>query len=170
MPYAAGYDAFGYRRPSQGWNTDWPDRSGLWRRTWRSRGTARHLGGRPFAVVLTILGFLLWWPVGLAILFYVVGSGRMGRVRRQSTSSVHQAQWEDADADASAPAWGTPASDGSKAFDQYRVETLRRMEEEQQEFAAFVERLRFARDKAEFDQFMAERRARPGASESRSAA
>jgi hypothetical protein len=38
---------------------------------------------------------------------------------------------------------------------------LRRLEEEQQEFAAFLDRLRFAKDKAEFDQFMAERRQRP---------
>jgi hypothetical protein len=37
------------------------------------------------------------------------------------------------------------------------------MEEEQQAFAAFLERLRFARDKAEFDQFMAERRAHTAA-------
>ena len=35
------------------------------------------------------------------------------------------------------------------------------MEEEQKDFGAFLERLRFAKDKAEFDQFMAERRNRP---------
>ncbi len=53
------------------------------------------------------------------------------------------------------------ASSGNHAFDEYRAETLRRMEEEQKDFGAFLERLRFAKDKAEFDQFMAERRARP---------
>jgi hypothetical protein len=37
------------------------------------------------------------------------------------------------------------------------------MEEEQKDFGAFLERLRFAKDKSEFDQFMAERRARPPA-------
>jgi hypothetical protein len=41
------------------------------------------------------------------------------------------------------------------------METLRRLEEEQQEFRDFLQRLRFAKDKTEFDQFMAERRARP---------
>ena len=40
-------------------------------------------------------------------------------------------------------------------------ETLRRLEDEQREFKEFLERLRFARDKTEFDQFMAERRNRP---------
>jgi hypothetical protein len=34
---------------------------------------------------------------------------------------------------------------------------LRRLEEEAKEFQAFLQRLRHAKDKAEFDQFMAER-------------
>ena len=52
-------------------------------------------------------------------------------------------------------------SSGNRAFDEYKAETLRRMEEEQKEFGAFLDRLRFAKDKAEFDQFMAERRVAP---------
>ena len=52
---------------------------------------------------------------------------------------------------------------GNHAFDEYRAETLRRLEDEQKEFSAFLERLRFAKDKAEFDQFMNERRNRPPA-------
>jgi len=47
---------------------------------------------------------------------------------------------------------------GNRAFDEYREETLRRLEDEQREFMSFLERLRHAKDKAEFDQFMAERR------------
>jgi len=38
---------------------------------------------------------------------------------------------------------------------------LRRLEEEQKEFFDFLERLRHARDKEEFDQFMADRRRGP---------
>jgi hypothetical protein len=38
---------------------------------------------------------------------------------------------------------------------------LKRLEDEQREFKDFLARLRFAKDRAEFDQFMAERRARP---------
>ena len=49
-------------------------------------------------------------------------------------------------------------STGNRAFDEYREETLRRLEEEAKEFQAFLRRLRHAKDKAEFDQFMAERR------------
>lgn len=48
-------------------------------------------------------------------------------------------------------------SSGNTAFDAYKNETLRRLEEEQENFEAFLKRLRDAKDKAEFDQFMDER-------------
>jgi hypothetical protein len=61
----------------------------------------------------------------------------------------------------SAGTWWQPSrSSGNRAFDEYRAETLQRLEEEQREFREFLERLRLAKDKAEFDQFMADRRAR----------
>jgi hypothetical protein len=56
---------------------------------------------------------------------------------------------------APAPSYRSPT--GNRAFDEYRAETLRRLEEEQREFMEFLDRLRHAKDKAEFDQFMAER-------------
>jgi hypothetical protein len=56
--------------------------------------------------------------------------------------------------------WASGPSSGNRAFDEYRNETLRRLEEEQREFRDFLDRLRFAKDKTEFDQFMAERRNR----------
>ena len=57
------------------------------------------------------------------------------------------------------------ASSGNKAFDDYRDATLKRLEEEEREFRAFLERLRQAKDKSEFDQFMSERRERPAPNE-----
>ena len=58
----------------------------------------------------------------------------------------------------------SPRPSGNRAFDEYREETLRRLEEEQREFQEFLVRLRMAKDKAEFDQFMAERRTHSGSS------
>ena len=49
---------------------------------------------------------------------------------------------------------------GNRAFDEYRDEALRRLEEEANEFRGFLERLRMAKDRAEFDDFMRERRNR----------
>ena len=49
--------------------------------------------------------------------------------------------------------------ENQSAFEEYRADTLRRLDDEQKDFQAFLDRLRMAKDKAEFEQFMAERRA-----------
>jgi hypothetical protein len=108
------------------------------------------------------VGFLIWWPLGLVALGYLVGSGRMARwtgcgARRWQ----HQAQSNQAQSNPGGW-WGVRSgSSGNRAFDEYRTETLRRLEEEQREFREFLDRLRHAKDKAEFDEFMAERGRRP---------
>ena len=56
-----------------------------------------------------------------------------------------------------------PSKNGHSAFDLYRADTLQRLEQEQKDFQNFVGRLRAAKDKAEFDQFMTERRNRSAA-------
>jgi hypothetical protein len=107
--------------------------------------------GKPAWVALAILGFMVWWPVGLATLAFMIGSGRMSKGGSVS-------RWYGA-ADQMRPAgtwWQPSRSSGNRAFDEYREETLRRLEEEQREFRDFLARLRMAKDKAEFDQFMAE--------------
>lgn len=55
------------------------------------------------------------------------------------------------------------ASSGNSAFDAYREETLKRLEDEQREFQDFLRHLREAKDKAEFDDFMRSRDSRNGA-------
>jgi hypothetical protein len=132
--------------------------------------------GRPAWIVLMILGFILWWPLGLAMLAFMIGSGRMGCwshrsvARWQEKMDRVQAKMDRArDAmqsfGCSTERWGQGRASGNRAFDEYRTETLRRLEDEQREFQDFLQRLRFAKDKAEFDQFMAERRNRPGSTE-----
>jgi hypothetical protein len=76
--------------------------------------------GNPAWIALTVVSFVVWWPLGLIVLGYLVGSGRMAR-------------------------WTGCGG----------------LEEEQREFKEFLDRLRHAKDKAEFDQFMAERGRRP---------
>jgi hypothetical protein len=108
--------------------------------------------GKPAWIALMILGFMVWWPVGLATLAFIIGSFKGGGVSR----------WHEATGQMrSAGTWWQPSrSSGNRAFDEYREETLHRLEEEQREFQDFLVRLRAAKDKAEFDQFMAERSAR----------
>jgi hypothetical protein len=113
--------------------------------------------GKPAWIALMILAFFVFWPLGLAILAFMYWSGRMGCWKGNGAS-----RWSESAARMrSAGTWWQPPSSGNKAFDEYRADTIRRLEEEQREFREFLERLRMAKDKAEFDQFMAERRDRP---------
>jgi hypothetical protein len=121
--------------------------------------------GKPAWIALMIVSFFLWWPLGLVVLGYMVGSGRMfgcwnSRQGREWRARVREqaAGWCGPRANGGMGR-GTRSS-GNRAFDEYRDETLRRLEEEEREFKEFLDRLRHAKDKAEFDQFMAEMRGR----------
>lgn len=124
-------------------------------------------GGRPLWLATMIAAFVIAPPVGFAILFYMLWSKRMFsscRTRRhdfEDRREERRARWAEARWGERRP--GRPASSGNAAFDAYREETLRRLEDEHEQFMGFLGRLREARDKAEFDQFMAER-AKPAAS------
>ncbi|MGB0505678.1 MAG: DUF2852 domain-containing protein [Pikeienuella sp.] len=97
--------------------------------------------GKPAWIATMVLGFVFVWPVGLAVLFYMIWSGRMG---------CSKSNWR---RDRSRVAAGT----GNEAFDEYKADTMRRLEEEQSAFVGFLDQLRRAKDKAEFDQFMNDR-------------
>jgi hypothetical protein len=115
--------------------------------------------GQPAWIGLLVLAFFINWPLAFALMAFLIWSGRMGcwRGRWQDTAERGFGAF------GPASGWWQPRSSGNHAFDEYRTETLRRLEEEQKEFREFLERLRAAKDKSEFDQFMAERRNRgPG--------
>jgi hypothetical protein len=135
-------------------------------------------------IILMILGFIWWWPLGLLVLGFLIARGRFGFWRHSYAGdgpmfdSEHSGgdRWERKiarmqdkmerirgriDRVRGRSDWFGPASSGNNAFDDYRAETLKRLEDEQREFKDFLGRLRFAKDRAEFDQFMSERRQRP---------
>jgi hypothetical protein len=128
--------------------------------------------GKPAWIALMVLGFMVWWPIGLAVLAFTIGSGRMGcgshgrhgHWQHKMERMQRKMDWmreRMGGAGPSAGFWGQAPSSGNHAFDEYRNETLKRLEEEQREFREFLERLRFAKDKTEFDAFMTERHDRP---------
>lgn len=114
---------------------------------------------RPLRIVLIVLAFIWWWPVGLASLLFVLWSKRMGWIGGDRSFRSMSGQGKSGQ-----PFWasrrGSQPTSGNRAFDEYRAETLRRLEEEQNDFVGFLDRLRYAKDKAEFDEFLAERRQR----------
>ena len=103
----------------------------------------------PANIGSVVLGFMLFWPVGLFVLFYVLSGGDMAQVFHRTKDWV---------SDKVGGMGATRDSSGNAAFDSYRDETLSRLEEEQRAFGDFMERLKRARDQEEFDRFMNERR------------
>ena len=103
--------------------------------------------GKPAWIGLMVLGFILFWPVGLAILVYLFWSGRMSCWKRHGMRDMRRAggRWY---GPCGPGGWRRPETSGNSAFDEYRADTLRRLEEEQQEFLDFLDRLRQAKDKA----------------------
>ncbi|MBR2656825.1 DUF2852 domain-containing protein [Yoonia sp.] len=98
-------------------------------------------------IAAMVLGFIVFWPIGLALLAYMIWGksmfSRSCRDMKSFTSPMHK-------------------TSGNAAFDAYRDETMRRLEEEQHKFESFLKRLRDAKDKAEFDAFMDERERKAG--------
>ncbi|MDE3123142.1 MAG: DUF2852 domain-containing protein [Paracoccaceae bacterium] len=107
--------------------------------------------GKPAWIAAMVLGFIVFWPLGLALLFYMIWSKRMF-----NGSCRHRHGADDWRARHRMDRHGFRTS-GNSAFDSYKADTLRRLEEEQDAFEAFLKRLRAAKDKTEFDAFMDER-------------
>ncbi|MBF9032154.1 DUF2852 domain-containing protein [Rhodobacterales bacterium HKCCE3408] len=113
---------------------------------WFSRAEAwLDARGKAAWIVAMILGFILFWPIGLAFLAYMIWSKRMfngscGHARNHYRAHGHAFR-----------------SSGNTAFDAYKAETLRRLEDEQHAFEEFLKRLREAKDKREFDEFLEDR-------------
>ena len=74
--------------------------------------------GKPAWIVAIVLGFIFAWPIGLSILLYMIWSGRMGcgRSKRRMKRALGRVG---------------AGPTGNAAFDEYRDETLKRLEEEQ---------------------------------------
>ena len=112
-------------------------------------------------IAAMVLGFIVFFPIGLFILGFMIGAGRLGRRWAERRGMLPATNPEAGSAWASTWCGGEARrTSGNAAFDEYREDTLRRLEEEQKDFSAFLERLRFAKDRAEFEQFMTDRRGR----------
>ena len=102
--------------------------------------------GKGAWIAAMVLGFIFFWPVGLALLAYMIWSKRMFSKGCHHSRRAHYHGFKAA-----------MKPSGNTAFDAYKAETLRRLEEEQDAFEAFLQRLREAKDKQEFDAFMEDR-------------
>ena len=142
-------------------------------REWRrERPGAWH----PLELAAMITGFVVFWPVGLAILFAKIGQKREGYAgnlfayAKDKFGGAVPAGWN-----ASRESWASRfaakpfgmRNTGNSAFDEWRAGELERLEAErrkladaEREFGEHLDRLRRARDREEFDRFMSERNAK----------
>jgi hypothetical protein len=103
--------------------------------------------GRFAWIMAVVVALVVFWPIGLALLAYTIWTGRMSSGSRGMSHRQGSAR----------SARAALRASGNSAFDAYKAETLRRLEDEQKAFEDFLARLRAARDKAEFDAFIQER-------------
>jgi len=113
---------------------------------------------KPVWILLLILSFWVSWPGGIVLFAYLIWSGRL-----EGGKGAGLNLWNEGVGLMQQPGtWWPPRSSGNNAFDEYRTDTLRRLEDEKKEFQVFLDRLRAAKDRAEFDHFMSDRRNRAG--------
>jgi hypothetical protein len=112
----------------------------------------------PATIALMVLGFIVWWPLGLAMLAYILWGDRLGDVKgdwNRFSDNVFGSFEKGA---------RYHSRTGNVAFDEWREKELARIEEERrkldearEEFDSYLRELRRAKDQEEFDRFMAER-------------
>ncbi len=122
-------------------------------------------GWNAMSVGLMVLGFIVFWPLGLAMLAYILWGDRMKAAWNEHRPNVSRMA-----RDAGFPGPTGYGRTGNAAFDEYRERELKRLEEERaavekmrNEFDDFLRNLRKAKDQEEFDRFMASRNSGPAA-------
>src|SRR6201995_1546585 len=107
----------------------------------------------PGMVIATILGFVFWWPVGLAFLFFTLRRTTMGcwnhQDRWQNKMERMQYKMERMRGRMERRGFGFgfgPPSSGNRAFDEYRTEKLQRLGVAEGGLKGLLNRVRRARD------------------------
>ena len=132
----------------------------------------------PATIALMVIGFMVFWPLGLAMLAYIIWGDRLDGFKRdvnRATDGVFAGCRRGAD---KAHRWGHGSTragprTGNVAFDDWRDKELERLAEERKklddalaEFDEYARELRRAKDQEEFDRFMTNRKSNPPAPKS----
>ncbi len=135
---------------------------------WRRRGGCGRRGWAPVEILAVVLGFMVYWPIGLGLLAWKF-------VQRRSEFDPGQfAAWRQKFDGFTASTFGGATGrtwsgtgfgqSGNAAFDEWRKNEIERLEIERQkleaaqrEFSDFVTEARKARDREEFERFMRNR-------------
>jgi len=125
----------------------------------------------PATIALMVIGFMVFWPLGLAMLAYIIWGDRLDGFKRDVNGATDRVFGSCR----KATSWKAQSRTGNVAFDDWREKELERLAEERRkldetlaEFDSYARELRRAKDQQEFDRFMAERsRSAPATTEPR---
>jgi hypothetical protein len=117
----------------------------------------------PATIALMVVGFVVFWPLGLAMLAYILWGERLDGFKR----TMNGEGWFKGCSSRRTRSFGGFNNTGNVAFDDWRSAELSRLDEERRkldqardEFDAYVTELRRAKDQDEFDRFMNSRNGR----------
>ncbi len=122
----------------------------------------------PATIALMVVGFMVFWPLGFAMLAYIIWGDRLDGFKsdvNRATDGIFGGFRRGANR---AERWGKRgggfARTGNVAFDDWREKELERLAEERKrlddmltDFDDYARELRRAKDQDEFDRFMANR-------------
>ena len=114
----------------------------------------------PATIALMVIGFMVFWPLGLAMLAYIIWGDRLDGFKRD----VNKATDGMFASCRGRSHWKAQSRTGNVAFDDWREKEFERLAEERRkldetlaEFDDYARELRRAKDQEEFDRFMANR-------------
>lgn len=118
----------------------------------------------PATIAMMVLGFVVFWPLGLAMLAYILFGERLKSFKKDANSTVDGVFSSFRCGSNGRGFRGPQFRTGNVAFDDWREAELARLDEERrkldemrEQFDDYVRELRRAKDQEEFDRFMRER-------------
>jgi len=122
----------------------------------------------PLTIAMMVLGFMIFWPLGLAMLAYILWGDRLdelkSEVNRATDNVASSFNFGNTDRKGFTQPDGASAS-GNAAFDDWREVEMARLEEERRkldemrhEFDEYLRELRRAKDAEAFEKFMASKK------------
>jgi len=115
----------------------------------------------PVTIAMMIIGFMIFWPLGLAMLAYIIFGDRLDQFKETVNETTDRASEMFSKG---RQFTGQYQRTGNVAFDDWREAELKRLHEERMkldtmraEFDDYARELRRAKDEEEFNSFMAHR-------------
>ena len=125
----------------------------------------------PATIALMVLGFMIFWPLGLAMLAYILWGDRLDDFKWEANRAADSVSKKFRNGSCGRKSTRT----GNVAFDEWREQELeriaeerRKLDEEIREFDAYKEEIRRTKDSEEFEAFMKARKRKPAPRSSKS--